>query len=65
MAAFVLIHDGGGSVWDWHLVVPELASRGHDLVAPDPPIEDRSAGFAAFCQTVDHAIGARCYADRP
>jgi pimeloyl-ACP methyl ester carboxylesterase len=59
MATFVLIHGGGGSAWDWHLLVPELASRGHDVVAPDLPIEDRSAGFAEFCETVVNAIGDR------
>lgn len=55
MATFVLIHGGGGSAWDWHLLVPELASRGHDVVVPELPIEDRSAGFAEFCETVVNA----------
>lgn len=57
MATFVLIHGGGGSAWDWHLLAPELASRGHDVVVPELPIEDRSAGFAEFCETVVSAIG--------
>ncbi|WP_328653985.1 alpha/beta hydrolase [Micromonospora sp. NBC_00330] len=59
MATFVLIHGGGGSAWDWHLLVPELTSRGHDVVVPELPIEDRSAGFTEFCQTVVDAIGDR------
>ncbi|MGC4812839.1 alpha/beta fold hydrolase [Micromonospora sp. DT228] len=59
MATFVLIHGGGGSAWDWHLLVPELTSRGHDVVTPALPIEDRSAGFAEFGQTVVDAIGDR------
>ncbi|MBY8875931.1 alpha/beta hydrolase [Micromonospora sp. PLK6-60] len=59
MATFVLIHGGGGSAWDWHLLVPELAGRGHDVVLPELPIEDRSAGFAAFRDTVVTAIGDR------
>jgi pimeloyl-ACP methyl ester carboxylesterase len=59
MATFVLIHGGGGSAWDWHLLVPELAGRGHDVVVPELPIEDRSAGFAEFCDTVVDAIGDR------
>ncbi len=59
MATFVLIHGGGGSAWDWHLLVPELAVRGHDVVVPELPIEDRSAGFAEFCDTVVTAIGDR------
>ncbi|WP_326560103.1 alpha/beta fold hydrolase [Micromonospora sp. NBC_01796] len=59
MATFVLIHGGGGSAWDWHLLVPELVSRGHDVVVPELPIEDRSAGFAEFRETVVNAIGDR------
>lgn len=57
MATFVLIHGGGGSAWDWHRLVPELTGRGHDVVVPELPIEDESAGFAEFCQTVLDAIG--------
>ena len=59
MATFVLIHGGGGSAWDWHLLVPELVSHGHDVVVPELPIEDRSAGFTEFCETVANAIGDR------
>jgi pimeloyl-ACP methyl ester carboxylesterase len=59
MATFVLIHGGGGSAWDWHLLSPELAGRGHDVVVPELPIEDRTAGFAEFCDTVVSAVGDR------
>ena len=59
MATFVLIYGGGGSAWDWHLLVPELSGAGHDVVVPELPIEDRSAGFAEFCETVVSAIGDR------
>ncbi|MFF5171173.1 alpha/beta fold hydrolase [Micromonospora sp. NPDC000089] len=59
MATFVLIHGGGGSAWDWHLLVPELAGRGHDVVVPELPIGDSSAGFPEFRDTVVDAIGGR------
>ncbi|MDG4809521.1 alpha/beta hydrolase [Micromonospora sp. WMMD1120] len=59
MATFVLIHGGGGSAWDWHLLVPELARRGHDVVVPELPIDDSSAGFAEFRDTVVGAVGDR------
>ncbi len=59
MATFVLVHGGGGSAWDWHRLVPELAGRGHDVVVPELPIEDSSAGFAEFRETVVDAIGDR------
>jgi pimeloyl-ACP methyl ester carboxylesterase len=59
MATFVLVHGGGGSAWDWHLLVPELTGRGHDVVVPELPIGDPSAGFTEFCDTVVGAIGDR------
>lgn len=59
VTTFVLIHGGGGSAWDWHLLVPELASLGHDVVVPELPIEDTSAGFTEFRATVAAAIGDR------
>ncbi|UQU61353.1 alpha/beta hydrolase [Couchioplanes caeruleus] len=59
MATFVLIHGGGGSAWDWHLLAPELTARGHDVVVPELPIGDPAAGLAAFRDTVVGAIGDR------
>jgi pimeloyl-ACP methyl ester carboxylesterase len=59
MATFALIHGGGGSAWDWHLVVPELRERGHDPVAMDLPCEDESAGWSDYVDTVVEAIGDR------
>ncbi|MFD9962968.1 alpha/beta fold hydrolase [Amycolatopsis sp. NPDC058986] len=59
MATFVLIHGGGSSGWDWHLVAAELRRRGHDVVAPDLPIEDRSAGLIDFTNAVLAALGDR------
>lgn len=59
MATFALIHGGGGSGWDWHLVAPELRGRGHGALAVDLPIEDRQAGWAEYADTVVHALGHR------
>ena len=59
MATFALIHGGGGSGWDFHRLVPELAARGHDAVAPDLPITDASAGLTEFTGTVLAALGDR------
>ena len=33
MAAYALIPGGGGDPWEWHRLVPELASRGHQAIA--------------------------------
>ncbi|WP_410664419.1 alpha/beta fold hydrolase [Amycolatopsis sp. lyj-84] len=59
MATFVLIHGGGGSAWDFHLLEAELTGRGHDVVAVNLPIEDEKAGFAEHVETVTKAIGDR------
>ena len=59
MATFVLIHGGGGSSWDWHLVAPALRERGHDPVAVDLPSEDESAGWPEYVDAVVRAIGDR------
>ena len=60
MSAFALIHGGGSSGWDWHLVAPELRGRGHDPVAVDLPTHDDSAGWWDYAGAVVEAV-----ADRP
>jgi len=55
----VLIHGSGDSSWYWHRVVPELQARGHDVVAPDLPCEDDSAGLSEYADAVVDAIGDR------
>jgi pimeloyl-ACP methyl ester carboxylesterase len=59
MATYVLIHGGGGSAWEWQLVAAELRGRGHDVVAVDLPVEDESAGWSEYADTVVDAIGDR------
>ena len=59
MATYALIPGAGGDAWYWHRVVPELAARGHDVVAPDLPADDDSAGFAEYADVVVDALGDR------
>lgn len=60
MSTYVLIHGAGGSdSWYWHLVAPKLKAAGHDVVAPDLPIGDPSAGLEKFTDVVVDAIGDR------
>ncbi|MGQ0841194.1 alpha/beta fold hydrolase [Actinokineospora sp.] len=59
MATYVLIHGAGSDAWYWHLVVPELQARGHDVVVPELPCADDSAGLAEYADTVVAAIGDR------
>jgi pimeloyl-ACP methyl ester carboxylesterase len=59
MATYALIHGAGSDSWYWHLVVPELQRRGHDVVTMDLPCDDDSAGLAEYTDTVVDAIGDR------
>jgi pimeloyl-ACP methyl ester carboxylesterase len=59
VATFVLIHGGGGSAWDWHLVEPALREHGHDPVAVDLPSEDETAGWCEYVDTIARAVGDR------
>jgi pimeloyl-ACP methyl ester carboxylesterase len=59
MATYVLIHGAGSDSWYWHLVAPLLRARGHEVVAPDLPCGDESAGLAEYTEVVVDAIGDR------
>jgi pimeloyl-ACP methyl ester carboxylesterase len=59
MVTFALIHGGGGSAWDWHLVAPALREHGHDAVAVDLPSDDDSAGWAEYADAAVQGIGDR------
>ncbi|MEU3188348.1 alpha/beta hydrolase [Streptomyces sp. NPDC006923] len=58
MATYVLIHAAAVDSWYWGPLSAELRSRGHDVVAPDLPCDDESAGLAEYTDTVVEAIGA-------
>jgi SAM-dependent methyltransferase len=59
MATYVLIHGAGDSAFYWHLLVPELRARGHEVVAMDLPCDDESAGLRQYADAVVEAIGDR------
>jgi pimeloyl-ACP methyl ester carboxylesterase len=59
VTTFALIHGGGGSSWDWHLVAAELRDRGHGAVAVDLPSEDAMAGWSEYADTVVDALDDR------
>ena len=58
-ATFALIHGAGDVGWYWHLVAADLRERGHDVVAPDLPVEDDGAGLSEYADAVVDAIGDR------
>lgn len=59
VATFVLIHGGGGSGWDWHLVEPRLHALGHETVAVDLPISDPKADLGDYVDAAVAAVGDR------
>jgi pimeloyl-ACP methyl ester carboxylesterase len=56
---YALIPGAGGDAWYWHLVVPRLRERGHDVVAVSLPTGDDSAGWSAYADTIVDSIGDR------
>lgn len=59
MARFVLIPGAGGSAWTWHLLVRELAGRGHEAVAVDIREDDPLLGLEDYAATVLEAVDGR------
>lgn len=59
MATYALIPGGGGDPWEWHRLVPELASRGQEAIAIRLPGEDDAAGWSEYADAVLDAIGDR------
>ena len=59
MATYVLLHGAGSDAWYWHRVAPRLRALGHEVIAPDLPCEDDSAGLEEYAETVVGAVGDR------
>ena len=59
MTTYALIHGAGDVGWYWHLVEAELRARGTMSSRPDLPIDDESASFNDYADTVIAAIGDR------
>jgi pimeloyl-ACP methyl ester carboxylesterase len=58
-AIYVLLPGAGGDPWYWHLVAPELRARGHEVLTPELPADDDSAGLGEYAEAVVTAIGDR------
>lgn len=52
MATFVLVHGSWHGGWCWERLIPELATRGHQGIAMDLPIDDPEAGLAEYATAV-------------
>lgn len=58
-STFVLVPGAGGESWYWHLVAPKLKAGGHEVVSPDLPAGDESAGLREYADTVLETVGDR------
>ena len=56
MRTYALIHGGGGSAWEWHLLEAELHALGHRSVALDLST-DHSATLSDYADAVMEALG--------
>jgi pimeloyl-ACP methyl ester carboxylesterase len=59
LETYALIPGGGGDPWEWHRLVPELASRGQDAIAIRLPAHDDAAGWSEYAGAVVDAIRDR------
>jgi pimeloyl-ACP methyl ester carboxylesterase len=53
----VLIHGAYTSPWHWHRLVPYLEDAGCEVVVPELPVDDASAGIERYVATVEAAVG--------
>ncbi|MFF2119916.1 alpha/beta fold hydrolase [Kitasatospora sp. NPDC058184] len=58
MATFVLIHGAAADSWCWEPLAAELRGRGHEVVAPDLPCEDDTAGLAEYADAAVSAVSS-------
>ena len=59
MATFVLVPGAGGDSYYWHLVAPALRACDHEVIAPDLPAADDSAGLGEYADAIVEAAGDR------
>ena len=58
-ATYVLLPGAGGDSWYWHLVAPRLRARGHEVLTPDLPADDDTAGLGEYTEAVVSVLGDR------
>lgn len=59
MALFVLVHGSWHGPWVWERVAAELRDRGHEVVAPELPIDEVGATWQDYADKVTDALGHR------
>ena len=56
---FVLLPGAGGDSFYWHVVAPRLEDSGHEVLTPDLPAADDTAGLNEYADTVVEVLGDR------
>jgi pimeloyl-ACP methyl ester carboxylesterase len=56
MSTFALVHGAWHGAWCWERLTPELEALGHGVIAIDLPIDDSSASFDDYADTVCAAL---------
>jgi pimeloyl-ACP methyl ester carboxylesterase len=56
---FLLLPGAGGESWYWHLVVPLLRARRHEVISPDLPASDDAAGLTEYAKVALDSAGSR------
>lgn len=64
MATYALVPGADGAAWFWHLVVPRLRSRGHEVITFDLPDED-ATDLDDLADVIAAAISAAPTVTRP
>lgn len=52
MTIFTLVHGSGHGPWCWTYIKKMLAQRGHRVVTPSLPIEERDAGATRYAKAI-------------
>jgi len=63
VSTYLLIPGAGGRASYWHLVVPQLRTLGHTVVAPDLPAGDDTAGIDDYVDAALFALDGEGGAD--
>ena len=56
MSTFALVHGAWHGAWCWERLTPELEALGHRVITMDLPIDDSSASFDDYADTVCAAL---------
>lgn len=59
MSTYVLVHGASSDSTYWYRVTPLLQELGHEVITPDLPVADPTAGLAEYTDAIVDAVGDR------